>query len=121
MRASEFDFQLPPERIAQAPLPRRDDARLYVVDRAGGSDHRHVRDLPALLPAGALLVVNDTRVIPARLHGKKPTGGRVELLLCEPLPPSPEPSGPAWRCLGGASKPIRLGPLHLDGGMDAEV
>jgi S-adenosylmethionine:tRNA ribosyltransferase-isomerase len=122
MRASDFDFQLPPDRIAQAPLPRRDDARLYVLDRAAppgaaAADHRYVRDLPSLLPPRALLVLNDTRVIPARLHGRKPTGGRVELLLCEPLPGAT----PTWRCLGGASKPIRVGPLTLDGGLAAEV
>jgi S-adenosylmethionine:tRNA ribosyltransferase-isomerase len=117
LRASDFDFHLPAERIAQAPLAQRDDARLYVLDRhAAGRDdsgpHRQVRDLPSLLPAGALLVVNDTRVIPARLHATKPTGGRVELLLVEPL----ATAGPGvWRCLGGASKPIRLGPLVLDG------
>jgi S-adenosylmethionine:tRNA ribosyltransferase-isomerase len=120
MRASDFDFELPPDRIAQAPLPRRDDARLYVLDRTGGApaDHRHVRDLPSLLPEGALLVVNDTRVLPARLRGRKPTGGRVELLLCEPLPTT---TTPTWRCLGGASKPIRPGALTLDGGLAAEV
>jgi S-adenosylmethionine:tRNA ribosyltransferase-isomerase len=110
VRASEFDFTLPSELIAQAPLPRRDEARLYVLDRASGQvEHRQVRELPTLLPPGALVVVNDTRVIRARLHATKPTGGRVELLLVEPIAPD------VWRCLGGASKPIRLGPLALDG------
>src|SRR5205823_6209775 len=102
---------LPSDRIAQAPLARRDDARLFVLDRAGADSHRSIRELPSLLPAGALLVVNDTRVIPARLRGRKPTGGRFELLVVEPLPGARE----TWRCLGGASKPIRLGPLFLDG------
>lgn len=115
MLASDFDFHLPLERIAQAPLARRDDARLYVVDRRGGDTHRQIRELPALLPDGALLVVNDTRVIPARVRGKKPTGGRVELLLVEPLAGSSEDGLSHWRCLGGASKPIRPGPLELDG------
>jgi S-adenosylmethionine:tRNA ribosyltransferase-isomerase len=72
-----------------------------------------VQDLPSLLPAGALLVVNDTRVIPARLQAKKPTGGRVELLLVEPL------GDGVWRCLGGASKPIRPGPLALEPASEA--
>jgi S-adenosylmethionine:tRNA ribosyltransferase-isomerase len=117
MRASDFDFHLPPERIAQAPLSRRDDARLYVLDRKGAAEHYHVRDLPSLLPAGALVVVNDTRVIAARLGATKPTGGRVELLLVEPL----DAATTTWRCIGGASKPIRLGPLALAGGLDAEV
>jgi S-adenosylmethionine:tRNA ribosyltransferase-isomerase len=111
--ASQFDYTLPPEQIAQAPLARRDEARLYVLDRKGGAAHRGIRDLPELLPPGALLVVNDTRVIPARVHGKKPTGGRVELLLVDPIPSDDGLSH--WRCLGGASKPIRPGPLQLDG------
>lgn len=112
MRAADFDFELPADRIAQAPLDRRDDARLYVLARAGGAaDHRHVRELPALLPPGALVVVNDTRVIKARLSAKKPTGGAAELLLVEPL----DDAG-RWRCLGGASKPLRPGPVTLAGG-----
>jgi S-adenosylmethionine:tRNA ribosyltransferase-isomerase len=115
MRASDFDFLLPPERIAQAPLDRRDDARLLVLDRrTGAREHHHVRDLPSLLPPGALIVVNDTRVFPARLHATKPTGGRVELLLVEPIDPGDDRTQ-HWRCIGGASKPIRLGPLTLDG------
>src|SRR5262249_25752106 len=100
VRASDFDYELPPAHIAQAPVDPRDRARLYVLDRAGGAAHAEVRDLPALLPAGALLVVNDTRVIPARLRGTKPTGGRVELLLVEPL--ASPPGTQRWRCLGGA-------------------
>jgi S-adenosylmethionine:tRNA ribosyltransferase-isomerase len=112
-RASDFDFDLPHDRIAQTPLARRDDARLYLLPRDGGpAAHRTVRDLPSLLPSGALVVVNDTRVIPARLHAHKPTGGRVELLLCEPVAGAGDG---VWRCLGGASKPIRPGPLALDG------
>ena len=115
MRASEFDFTLPAELIAQAPLSRRDESRLYVLDRKSGQTaHHHVRDLPSLLPAGALVVVNDTRVIPARLHATKPTGGRVELLLCEPIDPGDD-RAQYWRCLGSASKSIRVGPLVLDG------
>ncbi|MCA1663982.1 MAG: S-adenosylmethionine:tRNA ribosyltransferase-isomerase, partial [Myxococcales bacterium] len=115
MRASDFDFELPAANIAQAPLPRRDDARLYVLDRTTGVvEHRHVRDLPSLLPPGALVVVNDTRVIQARLAATKPTGGAVELLLVEPLD-SGDDRAQSWRCLGGASKPIRPGPLRLVG------
>jgi S-adenosylmethionine:tRNA ribosyltransferase-isomerase len=111
MRASDFDFELPPGHIAQAPLGRRDEARLYVLDRQSGAvRHQQVRDLPSLLPPGALVVVNDTRVIKARLSAHKPTGGAVELLLVEPLA-----EARVWRCLGGASKPIRPGPLTLAG------
>jgi S-adenosylmethionine:tRNA ribosyltransferase-isomerase len=117
VRASDFDFELPASNIAQAPLERRHDARLYVLDReTGAAEHRHVRDLPSLLPPGALIVVNDTRVIKARLAAHKPTGGAVELLLVEPLA-----AAGVWRCIGGASKPIRPGPLTLAGGTAAEV
>jgi len=115
VRASDFDFELPAANIAQAPLPRRDDARLYVIDRMSGAvQHRQVRDLPSLLPPGALVVVNDTRVMPARLAATKPTGGAVELLLVEPLDPGDD-HAQRWRCIGGASKPIRPGPLRLAG------
>jgi S-adenosylmethionine:tRNA ribosyltransferase-isomerase len=107
VRASDFDFALPSQQIAQVPLGERDQSRLFVVGDA--QPHRHVRDLPSLLREDSLIVVNDTRVIPARLRATKPTGGRAELLLIEPLGEG------VWRCLGGASKPIRLGPLTLDG------
>jgi S-adenosylmethionine:tRNA ribosyltransferase-isomerase len=102
---TEFDYDLPDERIAQAPLPERDASRLLVLPRGGGpAEHRLVRDLPDLLRPGDALVVNDARVIPARLHGRKEnTGGNVELLLVEPL------SGGDWLALGQASKPLREG------------
>ena len=114
MRASDFDFHLPPEQIAQAPLAERDASRLYLLDRRNGDAHHGIRELPQLLPRDALVVLNDTRVIPARLHGKKPTGGKVELLLVEPL------GDDVWRCIGGSSKPIRPGPLQI-AGVEAEV
>jgi S-adenosylmethionine:tRNA ribosyltransferase-isomerase len=79
-----FDYPLPPEAIAQEPAEPRDSARLLVsVDPAAGPGHRHVRDLPDLLGPGDLLVVNDTRVLPARLRLRKPTGGAVEVFLLE--------------------------------------
>lgn len=83
MLTAEFDFELPEAAIAQRPLPRG-EARLLVLDREGAERHRRVRDLPTLLRPGDLLVVNDTRVIPARLHGRRrPGGGQVEVLLVE--------------------------------------
>lgn len=86
MRTQDFDYELPPERIAQQPIEPRDAAKLLVDRGAGRSpDHRHVRDLPQLLQPGDLLVVNDSRVIPARLRLQRPTGGAVELLLLEAL------------------------------------
>jgi S-adenosylmethionine:tRNA ribosyltransferase-isomerase len=85
--AAVLDYELPEAQIAQAPLPERDAARLLCLPRSGGElAHRRVRDLPELL-APSLIVVNDTRVLPARLFGKKPTGGQVELLLVERISP----------------------------------
>lgn len=87
MRTGEVDYALPPEAVAQEPVEPRHDARLLVD---GGNDdevqHRRVRDLPLLLRPGDTVVVNDTRVAPARLHLRKPTGGRVEVLVTTPGP-----------------------------------
>jgi S-adenosylmethionine:tRNA ribosyltransferase-isomerase len=89
MRTDDFDYVLPEELIAQDPLQRRDASRLMVVDRAAGTtSHRVFDELPALLRPGDCLVLNTSRVIPARLHGTKvPTGGAVELLLLEQTGP----------------------------------
>ncbi|MCL4540927.1 MAG: tRNA preQ1(34) S-adenosylmethionine ribosyltransferase-isomerase QueA [Chloroflexi bacterium] len=85
MDISDFDYDLPPELIAQTPLPRRDDSRLLVVERHSGClRHHSFRDLPSLLKPGDVIVFNDSRVLPARLRAHKPTGGKVELLLVEP-------------------------------------
>jgi len=82
VKKSDFHYELPPELIAQAPLAERSSSRLLVVaPTAPPYQDRIVRDLPEYLDAGDLLVFNDTRVIPARLHGTKDTGGRVEILL----------------------------------------
>ena len=91
MKSADFDYDLPPELIAQEPAPRRDGARMLVLDRAAHTiEHRQFADLPAYLRAGDLLVVNDTRVIPARVFGRKAragTGGKVEFLLLEETAP----------------------------------
>ncbi len=91
MKASDFDYELPLELIAQEPPERRDGARMMVLDRAARTvEHRTFADLPAYLRAQDLLVVNDTRVIPARLFGRKAkagTGGKVEFLLLEETGP----------------------------------
>jgi S-adenosylmethionine:tRNA ribosyltransferase-isomerase len=101
----EFDYELPAGLIAQEPLPERDAGRLLVLPREQGEpQHRMVRDLPGLLQAGDVLVVNDARVIPARLRGRKEgTGGKVEILLVEPL------GGADWLALAQSSKPLRPG------------
>jgi S-adenosylmethionine:tRNA ribosyltransferase-isomerase len=85
MKLADFDYELPEALIAQRPVEPRTDARLLVSRRGAPIAHQHVRDLPSLLRAGDLLVFNDTRVIPARLLGKKATGGNVETLLTRPL------------------------------------
>ncbi|MCC5861432.1 MAG: tRNA preQ1(34) S-adenosylmethionine ribosyltransferase-isomerase QueA, partial [Gammaproteobacteria bacterium] len=82
MRKSDFHYDLPEALIAQAPLPGRSDSRLLLLDPAAGrlADHG-IRELPGLLAPGDLLVFNDTRVLPARLRGRKASGGQVELLV----------------------------------------
>ena len=87
MKTSDFDYELPQELIAQHPAEPRDASRMLVVRRGPGTiEHRGMRDLPAFLEPGDLLVVNDTRVIPARLRGRRPgTGGAVEVFLLEEL------------------------------------
>lgn len=87
MRLEEFDYDLPPELIAQTPLDRRDESRLLVLERESGKmEHRVFHDLPAYLRPGDVLVLNDTRVLPARLIGRrKHTGGKVEVLLLREL------------------------------------
>jgi len=104
LRLADFDFALPAERIAQEPLAERDGARLLVLERASGArSHGHVRDLPGLLRAGDLLVLNVTKVEPARLRGRKASGGAAEALLLEPGPRAGE-----WRALVKA-RALRVG------------
>lgn len=85
MRVEDFQYELPPELIAQSPAERRDESRLLVLHRATGRrEHRGFRDLPEYLRAGDVLVLNDSRVIPARLYGRNHrTGGNFEILLLE--------------------------------------
>ncbi|NCD23744.1 MAG: tRNA preQ1(34) S-adenosylmethionine ribosyltransferase-isomerase QueA, partial [Spartobacteria bacterium] len=91
MKVADFDYELPPELIAQEPAARRDGARMLVLDRAKQTwEHRRFADLPDNLRANDLLVANDTRVIPARVFGRKAkegTGGKVEFLLLEETAP----------------------------------
>jgi S-adenosylmethionine:tRNA ribosyltransferase-isomerase len=101
MKASELEYDLPPELIAQRPAERRDESRLLVVERAGGDvRHRRFRDLPEELPAGTLVVVNDTRVVPARIRIERPRG---EVLLLERL------EGDEWEGLARPSRRLRAG------------
>ncbi len=86
MLRTDFTYELPPELIAQAPLPERSAGRMLVLDRETGRlADRRVRDLPSFLDPGDLLVLNDTRVVAARVFGTKPSGGRVEIFLERPV------------------------------------
>jgi S-adenosylmethionine:tRNA ribosyltransferase-isomerase len=86
LRVDDFDFELPPELIAQTPVEPRDSSRLLVIHRATGTlEHRIFRDIVEYLRPGDLLIANDSRVLPGRLQARKPTGGRVELLLLRDL------------------------------------
>lgn len=105
MQLDDFDFTLPPDLIAQQPLARRDQSRLLVVDRAQGHiTHTTFAELGIYLRAGDVLVVNDTKVIPARLHGRKVgTGGQVEVLLLHEL------EAGRWEVLLKPAAKVRLG------------
>ena len=112
MRTSELDYELPPGLIAQRPLERRDDSRLLVFDRVTGAvEHRQFRDLPSQLVPESLVVVNDTRVLPARFLLERPTGGRTEVLLLERV------EGDVWEALARPSRRLRagmtIGPVEL--------
>src|SRR5256885_13976853 len=85
MRTDDFDYQLPPELIAQHPPAERDAARMLVLDPPSGLVDRTIRDLPEYLEAGDVLVLNDSRVLPARLIGRRRDGGEAERLLLRPL------------------------------------
>jgi S-adenosylmethionine:tRNA ribosyltransferase-isomerase len=103
MRTADLDYDLPPELIAQRPLERRDQSRLLVFRRATGEvRHRMFRDLPEEVD-GSLVVVNDTRVLPARLRMRRPTGGEAEVLLLESL------GDGVWEALARPSRRLRAG------------
>ena len=113
--ADLYDYELPPDLIAQESLADRAAARLLVVDRStGGLMHRHVRDLPMILRPGDLVVVNDTRVVPARLIGRREkTGGRWEGLFLR----SDAASG-AWELLASTRGRPEIGERVMLTGLD---
>src|ERR1700761_1196433 len=117
VKKTDFDFELPPELIAQAPLAERSASRLLVLDvEAQTRQDRMFRDLPEFLREGDLLVFNDTRVLPARLYGRKDTGGQVEILI-ERVTGAHE----ATVQLGVSKKPKEGGRIELADGSHAVV
>ncbi len=121
MQTEELQYSLPQELIAQEPLAERDASRLLFVDRSQGVyHHRSIRELPQLV-APSLIVLNDTKVIPARIFTHKPTGGRVELLLIERV--SQSSGEQRWLAMSRSSKGVRPG-LSLqaaDGALQIEI
>ena len=116
MKTSDFDYHLPESSIAQMPLEPRDSSRLLVLHRDTGTlEHRIFREVGEYLRAGDLLVLNQTRVIPARIYARKDTGGRVELLLLRRRDPF------TWEALVGG-KGLRIGKrVRVENGPDAEI
>ena len=118
MKTSDFDFQLPEELIAQTPLERRDASRLLTLDRESGAvGHHHFYDLPRFLRPGDCLVLNDSRVLPARLIGHRPTGGACEVLLLV------DRGGDLWECLVRPGRKLKPGAQVIfgDGQLTATV
>ncbi|NLK95506.1 MAG: tRNA preQ1(34) S-adenosylmethionine ribosyltransferase-isomerase QueA [Clostridiales bacterium] len=111
MKASDFDFYLPEELIAQHPLLRRDESRLMVLDKKTGKiEHKKFYEIIDFLNEGDTLVLNDTRVLPARLIGEKEnTGGKIEFLLLKRI------EGDKWECLAKPGKSARVGRKFLFG------
>jgi S-adenosylmethionine:tRNA ribosyltransferase-isomerase len=117
---SDFDYHLPPEQVAQHPEQRRDRSRLLVLDRATGAiQHRHFADLVELVPPGDVMVLNQTRVFPARLLGRRAGGGAAEVLL---LRPASDGGGEQWHALvrpGARLKPGRT--VEVGPGLQVEI
>ena len=111
MKTSDFYYDLPPELIAQTPLERRDASRLLCLNRSTGAwEHRHFTDLLEYLRPGDTLVVNNSRVLPARLMGERPTGGAVEVLLLH------DRGEGIWECLTRPGRKTRPGQELIFGG-----
>lgn len=117
MELSDFDYELPPERVAQHPADRRDAGRLLVVPAAGALAHRRFSEVIDLVRPGDLLVRNNTRVFPARLIGRRDSGGRVELLLLRAL----ADPGVVWQALARPARALRPGRRLLFGELAAQV
>ena len=96
MKVSDFNYELPEELIAQTPLEKRDESKLMILDKEKQTiEHKYFKDIIEYLKPGDVLVRNNTKVIPARLYGKKETGAKVEFLLLNNI--EGDISGPCWR------------------------
>ena len=118
MKTSDFYFNLPPELIAQTPIEQRDASRLLLLDKKTGNvEHKHFFDLPAFLRPGDCLVLNNSRVLPARLFGRRSGGGACEVLLLI------DRGEKVWECLVRPGKKLRVGAKISfgDGELTAEV
>ena len=118
MKTSDFDYELPQELIAQTPLERRDGSRLLTLDKVTGEiHHMHFYDLPSLLRPGDCLVLNDSRVLPARLLGRRETGGACEVLLLI------DRGDKVWECLVRPGRKLKPGAKIIfgEGELTAEV
>ncbi|MDQ6989229.1 MAG: tRNA preQ1(34) S-adenosylmethionine ribosyltransferase-isomerase QueA [Mariprofundaceae bacterium] len=114
MQVADFNFELPEHLIAKSPMAQRDGARLLCLE---GEQDRMIRDLPKLVQEGDVWVINDTKVIPARLMGKKESGGKVEILLLEP-----QGEDHVWLAWGKANKPLQVGALiHFSASFSAKI
>jgi S-adenosylmethionine:tRNA ribosyltransferase-isomerase len=116
IRIADFSYELPDERIAKYPLAERDASKLLIYNH-GSISHRHFRDVSELLPEGSLMVMNNTRVIQARLHFRKETGALIEIFCLEPACPNDyvlmfqQTAACTWHCLVGNSKKWKNGAL----------
>jgi S-adenosylmethionine:tRNA ribosyltransferase-isomerase len=116
MKTKDFDYQLPPDLIAQTPVEPRHSSRLFFYDRVSGKrEHAYFWHLPRFLKPGDLLVVNQTKVIPARIYAYRPTGGKVELLLLK------KRDEMTWETLVGGKKILPGIALKVDDGPDVYV
>ena len=118
MKVTDFDYELPEELIAQTPIEKRDESRLMVLDRKEQTiEHKHFKDIIDYLEPGDVLVRNNTKVIPARLYGKKETGAKVEFLLLNNMEKD------IWECIVRPGNKLHIGAKVIfgDGLLKAEV
>lgn len=126
IQINDFDYELPEERIAVHPLTQRDECKLLVRSPKGTIYHKIFKELPDLLPPGALMVCNDTKVINARLFFQKSSGATIEVFLLEPVAPSDyalnfqQRNNCRWKCLVGNSKKWKEGEIHMEVPLDSE-